>query len=99
RPPEPPFFPYTTLFRSGGGFAITGTVTYHFFSGAVEVGTGETVAVGTDSSPTAGQAAGSYHYSVHYSGDANYNASDSADDPLTRSEEHTSELQSRFDLV
>src|SRR5262249_41898180 len=63
--------------------APTGTVTYHFFMGATEVGTGETVPVGTDSTPTAGLTAGSYHYVVHYSGDANYLPSDSAVEPLT----------------
>src|SRR5437588_854488 len=48
-----------------------------------DLGTGETLAVGNDSSATAALAAGSYHYTVHYSGDGNYNPSDSADEPLT----------------
>src|SRR5262249_31938720 len=69
---------------------IGGTVTYHFFQNGVEVGTGETVAVGNDASATGNLAAGSYKYTVHYSGDANYNASDSGDELLTIDKADTS---------
>src|SRR2546426_3814526 len=36
---------------------------------------------------------------AHYNGDLNYTATDSPCEPLTRSEEHTSELQSPCNLV
>src|SRR5260370_924528 len=72
-----------TVSSTNTSFTLGGRVTYRFFQGATEIGTGETVAGGNASSATAALAAGSYHYTVHYSGDANYNASDSAVEPLT----------------
>src|SRR5205807_1013574 len=72
-----------TVSSTNTSFTIGGTVTYHFFQGNTEIGTGETVPVGNDSSPTAALAVGSYHYTVHYSGDNNFNASDSPLEPLT----------------
>jgi len=55
------------------------TVTYHFYTGAcgdnsAEVGTGQTVPAGDNSSLTAALAAGSYHYTASYNGNDAYNA-------------------------
>src|SRR3954447_4988589 len=55
------------------------TVTYHFYTGAcgdnsAEVGTGQTVPAGDNSSLTAARAAGSYHYTASYNGNDAYNA-------------------------
>src|SRR5205823_3510062 len=67
------------------GFVIGGTVTYTLHAGLDGTGAGigspETVAVGTEATAqTLG--AGNYSYTVHYSGDANYNPSDSAAEPF-----------------
>jgi hypothetical protein len=63
----------TVADMTGGGAKVT----YHFYKGACgdnsnEVGS-ETVDAGLDSSPTAALAAGSYHYTVSYSGNDKYN--------------------------
>jgi hypothetical protein len=64
-------------------------VTYHFYKGECgdnsnEVGSGETVDAGLDSSPTAALAAGSYHYTASYTGNDKYNAITASDcEPLT----------------
>ena len=66
------------------GIAITGTVTYRFYINASCSGTpasNETVPVGTESTPQT-LAPGSYSYDAVYSGDANYNASDSDCEPF-----------------
>jgi hypothetical protein len=76
-----------------GNFAITGTVTYHFYTGdgcvaANEVGTGEGVTINGDGSvPNSSShgplGAGSYSFNASYGGNDNYNASGlSACEPL-----------------
>jgi hypothetical protein len=81
----------SVTFTGTTGISMTdgATVTYHFYSGecgdnSSEVGTGETVAAGTNSSSTAALAAGSYHYVVSYSGNERYNPITASDcEPLT----------------
>src|SRR5207249_11722508 len=86
RPPCPPLFPYTTLFRScpymGTELAI------HSFPHRVVVGEGEA---------DAGDRCGRYQRREDQPGKRK--ELDAAGAHLARSEEHTSELQSRFDLV
>src|SRR5262249_41115446 len=85
------------------GKAITGNGTYNFYQetngiaglqtgagGDTQVGSPETVAVGNDSSATGALAAGTYYYTVHYSGEASFNASDSAVETLTINKADTS---------
>src|SRR2546428_8794735 len=88
RPPRSTLFPYTTLFRSSANGDYT-------------------------SSSYTANVAGTYHWVASYSGDLNNNgtttACDDASEQVTvtkaspaitnRSEEHTSELQSRSDIV
>src|SRR5262249_60331615 len=72
-PPAPAAVPLGTSVQDdatvGGAVAgvpaPTGTVTYHFFMGATEVGTGETVPLGPDSPPTAPLAARPYPHVAH----------------------------------
>ncbi len=73
-----------TVATQVGSFTITGSVTYHFYSGLTCQGqpTDQTVAVGSESTPqTLG--AGDYSYLADYSGDANYNASIGICEPVT----------------
>src|SRR5207249_12330110 len=94
RPPRSTLFPYTTLFRSpldGGMFSLNSE--------------------GYTEDQRIQLSGGSHVLTASYSGDNSYSASASTyaititpapttttEQPL-RSEEHTSELQSRFDLV
>src|SRR5207249_7666383 len=94
RPPRPPLFPYTTLFRSLGSNVnskggevgptlfeddVTGTITLYF-----------------SSDPSGGEIADG-RFDIY----ASTLGADESFGPavIVRSEEHTSELQSRFDLV
>src|SRR5207249_10221836 len=86
RPPRPPLFPYTTLFRSSGarirrerGLARTNFRTRR--ATAVSASTPQTTTMNASCSATAAP------------------PSCATKRRLLRSEEHTSELQSRFDLV
>jgi hypothetical protein len=65
-------------------FAITGTVTYSFFSNGSCAGTAastEAVAVGTETTPQT-LAAGSYSYKASYGGDGNYHGSTGTCEPF-----------------
>jgi len=71
-----------------GAIAITGTVTFKFYANGActgqSVGTDETVAVGTESTPIQINTPGAYAYSAKYNGDDNYNASSNSDcEPLS----------------
>src|SRR5699024_12208941 len=79
-PPVSTLFPYTTLFRSGGG---------HRVPGGCAVGSDRCAAHGSFFKE---ESAGC----LYFPGGKD---SDSERAGLHRSEEHTSELQSRFDLV
>src|SRR5437868_12122465 len=87
RPPRSTLFPYTTLFRSGGGASAARSSAERLLHGLV--GGGHRLqsldAPGVETEDAAAEAAGK--------GDLAERA------PALRSEEHTSELQSRFDLV
>src|SRR5207248_11773558 len=90
RPPPPPHFPSTTLFRSqviSGPPAGAGEV-----PGPAQPGAGEP-AFGQASPPAFGQP-GQSSYGQAGSGQTSYGQAGSG-----RSEEHTSELQSPYDLV
>lgn len=67
-----------------GGFPITGTLTYRFFAnGSCEGNSAdETVAVGSESTPTGSLGAGHYSYLTSYSGDDNYKASTGVCEPF-----------------
>src|SRR5687768_9892092 len=82
RPPGPPLFPYTTLFRS---YASRGAVTEHERV-ACSAGAGGLVAAST--STRAGP-----------DGVGTWRSDEHVKPPAPRSEEHTSELQSRLHLV
>src|SRR5206468_13104328 len=93
-PPTPTLFPYTTLFRSGP-FALSDTsvsfVVSNLFSRA-QISADVTVTPDT-TAPTAIRAVGDLNFT---------NVTISFSERVsqaTRSEEHTSELQSRSDLV
>src|SRR5207249_7959490 len=95
--PQPPPFPYTTLFRSAGEVPVLAHV--------AEVGRVERLHA--DQDPEAA-AAGHQVQQLAVAGDVDAGLADPVDlqgDQLPaqlagpRSEEHTSELQSRFDLV
>src|SRR5207249_5299011 len=93
RPPGSPLFPYTTLFRSGGwliGLPVTAGPVLLFLALAHGAGFAEHVAVGLVAG-VAAQAAFVLGYAAACRHGAGWR--------LGRSEEHTSELQSRFDLV
>src|SRR5207249_12130635 len=94
RPTTPTLFPYTTLFRSDNGFLSLVTVP--------EVRTvtdlkGRTVSV---DARTTGYAFVLFDLLKRKGlNDADYKVEKAGDVLQRRSEEHTSELQSRFDLV
>src|SRR5438067_8249873 len=84
RPPSSPLFPYTTLFRS-----VLGTPQYM----SPEQCTGERLDERTDL-----YALGATYYTL-LAGRPPFDGDDEVKVLYARSEEHTSELQSRFDLV
>jgi hypothetical protein len=79
-PPGTSVFDSASVSGQVGGKAITGTVTYHFFTTVDCTGTSsaELVPLGAPSSPTGPLAAGSYSFEAVYSGDTNYTGSTSA---------------------
>src|SRR5207249_10219092 len=93
-PPSSPPFPSTTLFRS-------------YFVDGVERAWGTVDGpLATGASVTVGTTSGSYtiadgtHTIMAFADDVNrFPESNEGNNQLSRSEEHTSELQSRFDLV
>src|SRR5260370_20372029 len=92
RPPRPPSFPYTTLFRS----AILGVALGVFLFGGT--GTVENLAApGSTNGGIAGFGAAMFSALWAYSGWQFLPMA--AGEVRQRSEEHTSELQSHFDLA
>src|SRR5207249_11529132 len=98
RPPSLPLFPYTTLFRSIGR---AGTAEVRTRTGTYTVRAGQYLMVRGDEEPEAARGAFSRDRFDIWVADR----LESLDDTrgvaarYVRSEEHTSELQSRFDLV
>src|SRR5207249_11766752 len=93
-PPRPPLFPYTTLFRSPTGEFIA-SASWDMTIRLWEARTGKLVkTLGSHKAAV---------FSVAFSPDgktlASAGAEGDAEHGRLRSEEHTSELQSRFDLV
>src|SRR5438552_643206 len=95
-----------TTTSTNTSFAITGTVTYTFFqesNGIAGLQTcvvrdtdviSDALVVGVDSCAPPIFQAGTYYYTVHYSGDANFNASDSATETLTINKADTTTTRS-----
>src|SRR5687768_18005892 len=89
RPPRPTLFPYTTLFRSVGGVIDFNTL---IIGGTANEAPGALYSV-----PLVRDAFG---HITGFGGAASFYADAAFNDGgLTRSEEHTSELQSRLHLV
>src|SRR5690349_23869544 len=90
-PPRSTLFPYTTLFRSGHNHVKTfsGEITLEGVTGQVDA---ETFSGAINASPARWAAADTLSFHT-FSGDIGVRV------PAERSEEHTSELQSRRDLV
>src|SRR5207249_12087807 len=84
-PPRSTLFPYTTLFRSGGFDTLYG----HLSTALVKVGQPVTQGQVVGLEGSSGSSTGPH---LHFELRINQR-------PVDRSEEHTSELQSRFDLV
>src|SRR5206468_12935476 len=97
RPPRHTLFPYTTLFRSndGVGFAIPSNTIKSIVSQLISNGAAKHAYLGVELSSSATTAS---VVSVRSNTPA-AKAGLRAGDVITRSEEHTSELQSRSDLV
>src|SRR5207249_9791777 len=93
----PPLFPYTTLFRSGGPIDVTGgpgdEERIFGIMRVVRVPACNLAALGGGGFDTGGQG------SSGPGGWPRGRGRDSGDAASHRSEEHTSELQSRFELV
>src|SRR5207249_8441696 len=85
QPPPSPLFPYTTLFRSVGDVALRHLRQERLDLGVVEAQDGEAVE---------GHLVDELHEGLAEPSEAAVVV-----EVLRRSEEHTSELQSRFDLV
>src|SRR5207249_11108410 len=96
-PPTPPLFPYTTLFRStpDGKYAVVACNGYNAHElTAIELATQKITSVETAPQSWFGLAADEATSRLWWSG-----GGDAVIRSFARSEEHTSELQSRFDLV
>src|SRR5437868_8404043 len=89
RQPSPTLFPYTTLFRSAPGGGRSSTATTAGVSGRSAGGERASRLERSLTPVVAGMAAAAVDAAI----------ARAATDANTRSEEHTSELQSRFDLV
>src|SRR5206468_12199948 len=89
QPPRSPLFPYTTLFRSST-FSISGSA--GTTGATLSIGSASATSDSSNNYTISGLAAGSYIVTPSKSG-CTFSPTSS------RSEEHTSELQSRSDLV
>src|SRR5699024_11390628 len=95
QPPAPPRFPYTTLFRSWGLGELS---TDHPIHGVDETGKPNPIRLSPSTVETAVQSPLQW-FIYQVSTSASSAAAATGTFVHARSEEHTSELQSRFDLV
>src|SRR5688572_32203567 len=89
RPPRPPLFPYTTLFRS---FDMKNELTFRSAAGFAAIASSPSVSLVFDTTFLDGD-------DLDDDGDSDVSSAITTCSDVNRSEEHTSELQSQSNLV